>query len=402
MTAHQSFQYSPLNSSLAEAADQQRLGEILSQCFISPLSYSDLYFDRIGAENFRIVRHQGNLIGGLALIPMGQWYGGQRVPMTGVAAVGIAPEARGSGGAIALMQQAVQEMHQQGVALSALYPAAQRLYRQVGYEQGGFYCGWSIPSRQIQVRSQDLPIVAIAPQRQQLEPLYQQYAPQQNGWLDRHSCLWRSLLEISEDERIYAYSLGTETQNAAAQAEGYMLFVQNGQEGQAVLVVKDWVTLSAAAQQSFWAFMNRHRSQIDSIHWKGSIVDSLTFALPEQPVKSRFLERWMLRIINVSAALTARGYPSHLEAELHLHITDDLLPDNSGKYILSVAQGKAEVTAGGTGAMQLAIAGLAPLYSGLYTAPALQRLGLLDAPDDALTLASALFAGDPPWMPDFF
>lgn len=49
---------------------------------------------------------------------MAQWWGGERVPMTGIAAVGIAPEYRGTGAAIALMQHTVKELHAKGYPLA--------------------------------------------------------------------------------------------------------------------------------------------------------------------------------------------------------------------------------------------------------------------------------------------
>src|SRR6185295_16930186 len=74
---------------------------------------------------------------GLVLIPMGQWFGGKRVPMTGIAAVAVEPFARGKGAAKRLLVSMLQELQGKGVALSTLYPATQVLYRAVGYEQAG-------------------------------------------------------------------------------------------------------------------------------------------------------------------------------------------------------------------------------------------------------------------------
>uniref|UniRef100_A0ACD5H2L2 GNAT family N-acetyltransferase n=1 Tax=Desertifilum tharense IPPAS B-1220 TaxID=1781255 RepID=A0ACD5H2L2_9CYAN len=87
---------------------------MLGQCFnLSSPEYWDYYANNIGLENFRIVRQGETLQGGLALIKMGQWFGGQRVPMTGIAAVGIAPEYRGTGAAKTLMSEALRELQAQ-------------------------------------------------------------------------------------------------------------------------------------------------------------------------------------------------------------------------------------------------------------------------------------------------
>jgi predicted acetyltransferase len=50
----------------------------------------------------------------------------------------------------------------------------------------------------------------------------------------------------------------------------------------------------------------------------------------------------------------------------------------------------------------LDIRGLAPLYSGLFSAQQLASLGYLEGSEEVLAIATPLFAGPCPWMPDFF
>lgn len=391
MTAQ--FEYSTLSS----PEDVQQLGKILDQCFNSPPS-SETYFNRIGVENFRTIRQAKQVVGGLAMIPMGQWWDRQCVPMTGIAAVGIAPEHRGSGVAIALMQHTLKELSASGVPISVLYPAAQRLYRRVGYEQGGIFCGWEIPTESIQVTERSLslqPVVPINPE--EVRSIYQQQAKLTNGHLDRHPAIWQGVIKPEEQETIYAYLLGV-----ADQPQGYIIFSQHQTEEGSILRVRDWAILTAAAGRSFWYFIANHRSQIKKVQWRGSIIDSLTLLLPEQTAKLRFAERWMLRVIDVSKALEKRGYPLGIQTELHLEVQDDLLPENNGKFILSVSNGHGEVTQGGKGELKLAVRGLAPLYTGLFTPYQLHLAGQLDATETVLSAATQLFAGASPWMLDSF
>jgi len=149
-------------STLANPEDIQKLGNILDQCFVGSPGDSETYIDRVGAENLRLLRQSQQIAGGLATIAMGQWFGGQRVPMTGIAAVGIAPEYRGTGAAIAMMQHTLKELYANGVPISVLYPATQRLYRKAGYEQGGSACTWEISTQSIQVREQPLALGVAA------------------------------------------------------------------------------------------------------------------------------------------------------------------------------------------------------------------------------------------------
>lgn len=385
-------------STLANPEDVQQLGTILDQCFVGSPGESETYINLIGVEKLRLMRQSGQIVGGLATIPMGQWFGGQRVPMTGIAAVGIAPEYRGTGAAIAIMQHTLKELHTNDVAISVLYPATQRLYRKAGYEQGGISCTWEIPTESIQVREQPLPLKAVFPINLEVfHDLYQKQARLTNGYLDRHPFIWQGLIRAFEKEMVCAYLIGP-----ADEPQGYIILSQHKKGDRTFLRIRDWVVLTAAAAQSFWSFMANHRSQIEQVRWKGSAVDYLTLLLPEQTAKVRFTLRWMLRVVDVVKALEKRGYPPGIQAELHLEIRDELIAENNDRFILSVSNGRGEVNKGGKGELKVDIRGLAPLYTGLFTPHQLQLAGQLDATEKALLAATQLFAGVSPWMPDFF
>ncbi|MBD2306778.1 GNAT family N-acetyltransferase [Chroococcidiopsis sp. FACHB-1243] len=382
---------------LADETEKRQLGQIIEQCFIGSPSDTESYINGIGVENFRVIRQAKEVVGGLGLLPMGQWYGGICVPMTGIAAVGIAPEYRGSGAAIALMQNVVRELHSSGIPLSVLYPAMQHLYRKAGYEQGGSHCGWEIPTQSIQVKEQLLPAIPVEVDNFEWQKLYQQQAKLNNGNLARHQSIWQRLIQSDAKETVYAYLLGS-----SDRPQGYIIFRQRRGENKSYLVVKDWAILTTAAAKSFWAFLAKHRSQIDKVQWRGSLVESLSLLLPEQTLEPEFVQRWLLRIVSVEKALSTRGYPSGVESELHLEVQDDLLEANRGRFILSVANGRGEVTRGGRGEMQLDVRGLAPLYTNLFTPQQLQQMGYLQATEMAIATATALFTNSSPWMPDFF
>lgn len=383
---------------LSESDEAQQLGRIIAQCFVGSPGSSEIYLNRIGLENFRFIARSGQIAGGLALIPMSQWWGGQAVPMTGIAAVGVAPEYRGTGAAIALLQPMLQELYDAGVPISVLYPATQRLYRKVGYEQAGTYQGWSIAPSTIQLMDRSLPIQAVSDiQPTGFQDLQQQHAKRHNGHLDRHPAIWKEFLGTKEDEPIHAYFIGS-----ASSPEGYVIFSQHRTERETILRIRDWAILSAEAGRNLWTFLADHRSQIEQVHWRGAVIDPLMLLLPEQTPKLGSMMRWFLRVVNVRSALEKRGYPSGLDTELHLQIQDDGLPENSGKFILSVSSGRGKVTQGGQGELKIDIRGLAPLYTSLFTPQQLQLAGYLEAPETALATAAQLFAGASPWLPDFF
>jgi predicted acetyltransferase len=239
------------------------------------------------------------------------------------------------------------------------------------------------------------PVVSI--NHEVFHELYQQQARKTHGYLDRHPAIWERIIQPDEKEKVYAYFIGTKDQ-----PQGYIIFTQKRTEDGEILWVKDWVLATVAATQTFWSFLANHRSQIHQVRWKSSAIDSLTLLLPEQTAKICRQFRWMLRVIDVVKALELRGYPPGIQAQLHLEIQDNLLTGNNGKFILSVANGRGEVTRGGKGELQLDIRELAPLYTSLFTPYHLQQAGKLDGTETAILAATQIFTGASPWMADFF
>ncbi|WP_439566209.1 GNAT family N-acetyltransferase [Gloeocapsopsis crepidinum] len=376
---------------ISNAEDEQQLGKILQQCLNSPPDSIKTYLQRVGRENFRSIRHSNQIIGGLVILPQGQWFRGECVPMGGIQAVGIAPEYRGSGAALELMQQTIRELYNQGIPLSTLYAATQRLYRQAGYEQGGSLCTWEMPTQSIMMRDRTLPMQAVNVDDNRLHNLYQQQAKSTNGYLQRHQSIWQEIVELST----YAYLIGD-------RSEGYLLFKQQEVNNSNCLIIRDLVLLSAGAVQRFWSFISDHRSQVEKVRWRASPHNFLTLVLPEQTAKVANLEHWMVRIVDVIKALEKRGYPQELVTELHLEVRDDLIVENNDKFILKVAQGRGEVVRGGKGELKLDVRGLSPLYTGLFTPQQLQLVGWLEATETALSIATQIFVSSSPWMSDFF
>ncbi|MEP0916433.1 GNAT family N-acetyltransferase [Leptolyngbya sp. DQ-M1] len=364
----------------------KQLGKILTQCFNALPSDEAAYLNRIGIENTRILRINDQIGGGLGLLHLGQWYNGANIPMVGVAAVGIAPEYRGKGTAIALLQSVLQELHTKETPISVLFSAAQPLYRKAGYEQAGTLCHWEVSTASIQSKQHTLEVRSLSLDSEMFAELYNQQACLNQGFLDRNTVMWE-MIKHSESP-MYAYQF---------ENEGYVIF----QQKQDCLIIRDWVLLTAAAVRQFWTFLSNHLSQIDRVEWKSAPVDALSLCLPDQTAKVKWIKPWMLRIVHLQRALELRNYPN-INAELHLDIQDAMLPNNQGKFILSVENGRGTVTSGGRGELQLEIRSLSPLYTGLFSAEQLALTSLLTGTPEAIQTATQIFASPTPWMPDFF
>lgn len=392
------FTYQPLPPS-----DAATLGAIAAQCFVVPNDGEFYYMNQIGVEHYRVLRSTGSapateqpIVGGLCAIPMGQWFGGKRVDMAGIASVCIAPEWRGKGAAVALMQEVLSELYDRNVAISSLYPAVPRLYRQMGYEQGGTRYRWELACDRIQMKSSPLAIQTAKPNLDLLRSLQQRHAKIHAGHLDRAPVLWESILD-ARTQAPWVYTFG-----AADAPEGYVVFQQANQSDRNLLIIKDWALTSAAALQTFWAFLASHRSQIDVVQWHSGLIDPLITPLPELRAVQVQGMRWMTRLIHVPQALEQRGYPMGLSTELYLRVEDEHLPGNQDSFCLTVEQGLGQVQRRTGDGLHLNSRGLAALYTGLFSPDQLQWMGLLDGSGQAKAIATQLFAGPSPWLPDFF
>ncbi|MBF2098578.1 MAG: GNAT family N-acetyltransferase, partial [Gloeomargaritaceae cyanobacterium C42_A2020_066] len=345
---------------------------------------------------------QGRPAGCCALLDLGQWFGGQRVSALGVAAVAIAPDFRGQGAALHLMQQALQEMADRGAALSALYPATQTLYRRVGYGPGGMFGNWELPLHTLdpkRILAGDPPLDwrPADPGATDLHPLYTQWARPQSGCLDRSPVIWGEVLKPEDEIPASTYQVFDGDRSV-----GYIALAQTRQGRDTVLHVRDWVALTPTAGRHLWAFVARYQSQVDTLRWRGPALDPMLTLLPEQRAKAITLISWFTRILNVPQALSQRGYPAGLTGELHLQVIDPFLTNNHGNWVLQVSQGIGQATPGGRGDVILTHQGLASLYTGLYSGHQLAALGHIEGDTPVLHWASTLFAGTTPWMPDFF
>lgn len=379
-------------------AEKERLAEILGVCFSYPASFIAARYPMVGDENVRVFRRDERVVGGLWRVPMGQWFGGRSVPMIGISLVGVAPEARGTGVAVKLMQKAVQEIHEEGVPLSSLYPATQTLYRLAGYEQGGGRYWVKVDPGRIQVKERGGSIrQATEHDRPAIEALYRQYATHRNGHLDRGEYVWSRVYNF-KDEPTTGYVV---EENGAV--TGYLFLVQ--QQAARIgydLLLTDVVATTPVAGRRLWSLLADHRSLVRQVRWSGGVHTPFMMLLDEQPYDIECELFWTMRMTHVGNAFEARGYPEAMRGKVGFQIEDPLCEGNAGAWTLEVEGGSGKAKRGGADDLRLDIRALTPLYTGLMTPWELAEIGWLQGDPAAMETAAAVFAGPAPWMPDMF
>lgn len=383
------------------AAERQRLAEILAESFNVPIELELAVFDFVGNEPLRVLRRQGEVLGGLLTIPMGQYWGGRSVRLCGVGGVGIAPHARGGGVATRMMSETLREVRAQGYPLSALYPATQPLYRNVGYEQAGVRCELRVPLTDLPSGSREPALRPFTPEDlPAVQSLYREVARTRQGWLDRGPYIWNRV-QNPRMKKATGYVL-----EEAGQPSGYVFLTKVARQDNPFfydLHLSDLCARTEAGWRRLLSFLGGYASMARDMVWTGGTNEPLLQLLREQSaVSTHVLFHWMLRVLDVPAALSARGYPRGLSGTLHLEVEDALLPENAGRWVLEVSGGEAHVQRGGEGHLRCDARALAVLYSGLRSAPMLASVGSLHGSPEALEMAEVLFSGPQPSKPDMY
>lgn len=375
--------------------DIQPMNALLEQALTFAVGTMAPWTQAIGHEHMRVVRQGDRIVAGLGIIPFGHWFGGRLVPTGGVTAVGVAPDRRGSGVGLWMLRQMLEEQHALGMPLLSLYPATTTFYRRAGFERAAHRLIFDLPLAAVGTRDHRLEAVPTdATQLDLLKELYARRAAGTSGFIERPDFLWQRIIAPNEKP---SYIFVAQRDGVP---EGYVVFLHTSW-GE-TLQVRDIVALTPAAGRRLLTVLADHRSMIDTVRLPAGPYDPLLFLMPEQKQKLFSTIDLMLRIIDLPAALAARGYPPDLTAELHLEVADELLPVNQGRFVLRVADGVGQAERGGQGRMRLHIRDLAALYTGYFTP---QELILAsDAEADAASLAAAtrIFAGPRPWLPDMF
>ncbi len=366
-----------------------RLMEILGRCFNTSREQEKQYVEKAGRETIRMLAWGETIVGGLSLHAMGQFFGGKSVPMAGIALVGIDPAHRGHGSGTIMMQETIREIHASGVALSALYPATLPLYRRVGYEQAGMHheikislAGRSLGDRTLSIREveeDDWPAI---------KSLYQAKAVHYDGHLDRNEFLWKRIRARRElvAKGYAAFRDGV--------MEGYVFLMQKEEKGfRYSLRASDLVASTPAAARRLLALIADHGSLAATATWSTFPSDPVITHLPEVGFTLNTEDPWMLRIVNVKKALEQRGYPHSPDTELHLKLTDDLIKENHGPWLLRIENGVGQAEPGGRGELALDIRGLASLYSGFHTPREVALSGLGEGSPEVLDRAEPIFQG---------
>jgi predicted acetyltransferase len=338
----------PMETRRAEEDDLDRLIEIHASAFPDPRGYEDRR--RNFAENawaplsdLCVVVRDGHIVAHAFLFPLHAWFGGQRVQCAGIASVGVAPEARGTGVARFLLDHLHEEARARGDALSILYPFRQAFYAKHGYAPTSSALRLLFHPAAIPWRKHD----ARAIDSTEVISLYERAGARHTGWLVRPPALWEK--RLLDERRTWLMVDG-----------GYVSWslVQTEAHARIRLVVHDLVAGDEDARRRLLAAIAAQRDQVHEVEMTVCEGDPILFHLEDadrdrhgtaevEHTIGQVISGPMVRILDLPRALLARGYAGDGALKI-----DDVAIDVKG--------GRAELGADGPAAL------LSPLASVLF------------------------------------
>jgi predicted acetyltransferase len=376
--------------------------QLLCRAFNWPRSDEDRFVATAGPlERTRGVFVGGQLAAFSRVRPFGQHWGGRRVPMGGYSPVVTAPEHRGRGLATLVTTAHFEALRDRNEPLAGLFPASTPLYRKAGFGLAGVWTERELPAdrlRALPTRADVVMRLADRGDRPAIEACYARVAPATSGWLDRPAVWWERILDERWAERQIYVVEGTDG------LDGYVVYEHLPAERWGFTIrVHEVVARRPEVALALWRLVGTSSSLVRTVLAKGPPEHPLLLILPEQDLRPVQELRWMLRLIDASAAVAARGFPPGLRAVVDLSVADAACPWNDGLHRLEVEDGSGTLVPGGTGAFRVDASALATLYAGYASAGALAAAGLLRGAEPAdIAALEAVFAGPTPWMPDFF
>jgi predicted acetyltransferase len=264
---------------------------------------------------------------------------GARLPVAGVTWVGVSPTYRRRGLLSQLMRTQLDDLHEEGRAVAALWASEGAIYARYGYGPAAWMMSVTVPRgaafRRAVVAER---LRAVDPSSPELRDVYDRVAATTPGWPARDEPWWRMRLHDPEHARSGAGPLQAVVADGHGRVEGYALYATEGRWEHGIpagtVHVREIVTATSDAHARLW----RHLLDLDLM-----TTTTARLCAPDEPLLHLLAEpraAWptlrdslWVRLVDVAPALAARCYAAPLDVVLE--VSDDVCPWNARRWRLS-------------------------------------------------------------------
>ncbi|CAI9400194.1 MULTISPECIES: GNAT family N-acetyltransferase [Aestuariimicrobium] len=282
-------------------------------------------------------------VGRAGVRDISSFWGGTELATAGVMSVTTAQEHRGRGVLSPLLLQALADARERGAVVATLFPTANAIYRRFGFELAAELTRVKVPTIELGTLTPPEGVTlgrATEDDVPALDDLYHRWAIQQNGPVNRTGPLYES----KPAKRVKAHT-GITVARIDGQVAAYASWNRGHGYGEgAELSVREFVSLSSLATQALLAMFGTNSPVLPHTVFRTSGDDGLRLVHPAATwhVVERF--PYMVKVLNLRAALVPRVWPEGLDCELPFRVTDDSIDTITGDWKLRLEDGHATVT----------------------------------------------------------
>lgn len=334
------------------------------------------------------------LAGKLHIIPLEVFIQGTRFSMGGISSVATWPEYRRQGVAKKLLKKSLSDMKEKGEVVSLLHPFNVGFYRKYGWELAFNRKKYSLPIEKLKRDWKTAGYVRRNQDVKLLHDIYTDYAKSYNGMLVRDEAWWKQRVLTDQGAQVrVAY-------NSAGEPEAYLIYTVRKN----ILNVLDLAYRNNNGIQLIYEFLSNHDSMAEKIEMTVPENDLLPLMLHDPTFSQEIEPYFMARIVDVHAFLQI--YPFiNKDKTVKLEVTDEILPENDGCYVMKTNKNKTDVTKiqekTDTG-ISCSVQQLTALLLGFVRAPELWERGFIAGDKTAIHLLDEIIPQKTPYFADFF
>jgi predicted acetyltransferase len=368
------------------------------------------FVDQMGLERMHAAWSNGSVVGGAGAFTFNLSVPGGDLATAGVSVVGVYPTHRRRGVLRALMRAQLEDAHERGEPLAALWASEETIYGRFGYGLASF-CGEISLAREYTTFAQPVDpegtLRLLKPEEvlETIPPVFERVRAQWPGMFSRNRLWWENReVDDPEDRREGAGPKRWVAYERDGGVDGYAVYRHKPgfEQGTSTAELRVLEALGAtpAALRDLWGYLL-------AVDWVATVKSYLMppdhplFLLLATPRRLRYRmgDALWVRVVDIGPALSGREYSA--EGSIVFDVTDDFCPWNEGRWKL--ADGTAEPT-GDEPDLKLPVQSLGAAFLGGVSFASLARAGRLEElRDGAIDRADALFRWDRhPWCPEIF
>lgn len=336
----------------ATGIDGDAIAALLAKSFLEDTSVIRVSIEnnpRYSLSNMYVMEDKstgGGVLGCLRITPFEVYSRTVRMPMAGIAAVAVQPEARRRGLADTLMEDALRKMYEMDFPVSMLFPFRHRFYKKYGYAYVGNTMLYEISPSDIKTFTERSHVRAFTKSdRSKVKKILEEEVRAHGSFTPvRNDSFWE-LVVMPKFKDAYIYDDG--------EAKGYVVFElykdSAGAPGafrEPVINVRELVGLEAATHRGLWGFLSSLGEQVSTVRFLAPADYPLHLFMREPREKeyrrlffeykslSTMAPGFMLRVINVRDALSRLKHGIESPADIVMKINDGNLPQNSSPFNL--------------------------------------------------------------------